>query len=233
MRSLPRVFVSGANSSAPIELPSGELNKFRKVLRLKLGDQIVVLPNDGSAIRCKLGEKQAIPISVEYPSTEPALHVTLIQALPKGDKLETVLRMGTEIGVSKFVVFPAMRSIVNWEPKKIKEKFRRLEAICREAAEQSYRCLVPQVAWEGSFESVLKSYPNALVLSELESETTSLASRLSNPLFSNKVSFVVGPEGGWAPKEVNLIGERGVTLGPRVLRTDTAGLAAASLVLLR
>ncbi len=232
LRSLPRLFLPGAVFRDVIELPPKESDKFRKVLRMQDGDQILVLPNDGTSIRCELQGKNAIPLQMEHPDTEPKIHVTIIQALPKGERLETVLRMGTEIGVSKFVVFPAIRSIVQWDQKKIPEKFRRLEAICREAAEQSYRSIIPTLQWENSLQSVLKAFPEALVLSEMESEVKTLSDALRQPENSEAVSFVVGPEGGWAPKELALIGDRGVTMGPRVLRTDTAGIAAASLALL-
>jgi 16S rRNA (uracil1498-N3)-methyltransferase len=227
------VFLPGAVFGDVIELPPKESDKFRKVLRMQDGDQILVLPNDGTGIRCELQGPNAVPLQVEHPDPEPKIQVTNIQALPKGERLETVLRMGTEIGVSKFVVFPAIRSIVQWDQKKIPEKFRRLEAICREAAEQSYRSIIPTLQWENSLQSVLKAFPEALVLSEMESEAKTLSDALSRPENSEAVSFVVGPEGGWAPKELALIGDRGVTMGPRVLRTDTAGLAAASLALFK
>lgn len=228
LRSLPRVFIEGASSDAPIDLPKAEIEKLRKVLRLESGDEIAVLPNDGSLIRCELKGHSAMPKSVEWPDVEPKRHVTIAQALPKGERLETVLRMGTELGVSRFVVFPAIRSVARWEASRIHEKFRRLRAILTEAAEQSYRARIPEIEWLSSFQDVLKLFPKAVVLSEMESERRSFVERVKG----NEVCLVVGPEGGWDPKEVALIVDRGVTLGPLVLRTDTAGVAAACLSLL-
>ncbi len=228
LRALPRVFLPGLYvHQESYELPKEEVDKFRKVLRLAEGDQIAVLPNDGSLIRCEFRGKHAWPIATEYPNSEPALKVTLAQALPKGDRLDTILRMGTELGVSRFLLFPAERSVVRWDAAKIQEKSRRLHAIIREAAEQCFRSVLPKLEFAPSLKEVLKSYPDALVLSEVES----VSRRLEGA--RDSATLVVGPEGGWAPRELEVIGDLGVTLGPLVLRTDTAGVAAAAALLLR
>ena len=226
LRSLPRVFVPGATVEAPIELPREEAEKLRKVLRLAEGDEIAVLPNDGSLIRCEFRARMAHPGVVEWPQSEPKLHLTLAQALPKGDRIDTVIHMGTEIGVSRFVFFGADRSVVRWDDTKRKEKLRRLRAIAQEAAEQSFRTHLPELSFELDLEVVLKLFPDALVLSEVEGLRRHL------PRADETATIVVGPEGGWSPRELENIGDRGVTLGPRVLRTDTAGPAAAAILLL-
>lgn len=228
LRALPRVFLPGLYvDQESYELPKEEVDKFRKVLRLSEGDQIAVLPNDGSLIRCEFRARHAWPLAMEYPNSEPALKLTLAQALPKGDRLDTILRMGTELGVSRFLLFPAERSVVRWDEQKIQEKTRRLQAIIREAAEQCFRSVLPQLEFALSLKVVLAVDPNALVLSEVETVTR----RLSD--VTGTATLVVGPEGGWAPRELEVIGDLGVTLGPLVLRTDTAGIAAAAALLLR
>lgn len=226
LRALPRIFLPGADPSEPIDLPKEEQEKLHKVLRLPQGSEIAVLPNDGSLIRCEYRARQAVPVSVEWPQTEPSLKVTVAQAFPKGDRLETVIRMCTELGVSGFVLFPAERSVVRWDEKKVADKLRRYEAIAREAAEQSYRSRMPTIQVRSALADVLKSAPEAVVLSEKEGLERKLTRQES------EMTIVVGPEGGWAPREMSLIGDRGVTLGPLVLRTDTAAPAAAALLLL-
>jgi len=229
-RSLPRVFLPGLDvTQESYELPTEEVKKFSKVLRLPQGAEIAVLPNDGSLIRCSLSGNHAWPIATEYLNTEPKLKVTLIQALPKGDRLETVVRMGTELGVTAFVAFQAERSVARWEANKIADKRRRLEAIIRESAEQSFRSVLPTFDYLPDFSSVLRSFPAAVVLSELESE----CKQVPQALASDSFAFIVGPEGGWSPRELAQVGDRGVTLGPLVLRTDTAGIAMAAAMLLR
>lgn len=227
LRSLPRLFLPGVSATSPIALPREELDKFKKVLRLERGTHIGILPNDGTLIRCQLEDHLAIPLEVETPDTEPLVHLSIAQALPKGDRFETVLRMGTEIGVSRFIAFPADRSVVRWDDRKLADRMRRFDHIVREAAEQSYRTRLPVVEYMHSLGAVLED-PSAIVLSEIDTVTSSLSE-----LARQDAIFVVGPEGGWSPGELELIGDRGVTMGPLVLRTDTAGIAAAARWLIR
>ncbi|HEY3780597.1 MAG TPA: RsmE family RNA methyltransferase [Fimbriimonadaceae bacterium] len=238
LRSLPRIFVPGADPEGAIDLPKEEVEKLRKVLRLAEGDAIAVLPDNGSLIRCEFNARQAWPVGVEWPQTEPTIKVTLAQALPKGDKIDTVIHMCTEIGVSRFIFFESDRSVVKWDEGKRNERIRRLNAIGREAAEQSFRTRIPTMGFEKNLEAVLKLHPEAIVLSEVEGLDGKLHKEPELKVIGpdspepGETVLVVGPEGGWSPRELILIGDRGVSLGPRVLRTDTAGPAAAALLLL-
>lgn len=226
IRGLPRVFIPGADPSAEIALPAEELEKLRKVLRLAPGAEIAVLPNDGSLIRCSLLPKSAMPLQVLHPESEPALRLTVAQALPRGDKLDEIVRACTEIGVSRFILFPAERTVVRWDERKSESRIRRLEAIAREAAEVSFRTKLPSIDVAADLGEVLTREPRAVVLSEAEG--------LRRPLtrVEGEMTIVVGPEGGWDPREMRLIADRGVTLGPRVLRVDHAASAAAAILLL-
>jgi len=227
LRSLPRVFIPGATPNGPIDLPKEELDKLRKVLRLSPGAEIAVLPNDGTLIQCRLQPHHADPIAVHLPDTEPRLHVTLAQALPKGDKLDEIVRACTEIGVSRFLLFSSDRTIVKWDERKTLDRVSRLQAIAREAAEVSFRTRLPEFAVVTNLAAVLRACPEAVVLSEVEGISPSLSAS------GEAVTIVVGPEGGWSQIELKLIGNRGVTLGPRVLRVDHAGPAAAAILLLQ
>jgi 16S rRNA (uracil1498-N3)-methyltransferase len=220
------VFVPGADPSGEIELPKEELDKLRKVLRLAPGDQIAVLPNDGTLIRCELQAKSAIPLESHTPDTEPKLALTVAQALPKGDKLDEIVRACTEIGAVRFILFSSERTVVRWDEKKTRERLHRLEIIAREAAEVSFRTRLPRFHLATNLADVLKQEPEAVVLSESETAIGTL-----QPM-SEKMTIVVGPEGGWAANELSLIGDRGITLGPRVLRVDHAAAAAAAILLL-
>lgn len=227
LRSLPRAFVPDADPAGVIELPKDEVNKLRKVLRLGYGALIAILPNDGSLVVCQFQHEGAIPVEVFYPQSEPKLNLTLAQALPKGDKLDEIVRACTEAGVSRFLLFPSERTVVRWDEKKVADKLRRLELIAMEACEVSFRTRLPLIEFLPSLAEVLKREPRSCVLSEVEG----IAQPLERGVADN-MTVVVGPEGGWAPRELTIIGNRGVTLGPRVLRVDHAGLAAASILLL-
>jgi 16S rRNA (uracil1498-N3)-methyltransferase len=227
LRALPRTFVPGADfGEGWIELPPDELDKLRKVLRLSSGAEVAVLPDDGTLVRCRLDGRRALALETLRPATEARVELTLAQALPKGDKLDEIVRAGTELGVARFLLFPSERTVVRWEPAKVQDRLRRLTTIAREAAEVSFRTRLPRIAWAESLAEILVREPAALVLSEAEG----VAARLRPA--GGATTVVVGPEGGWAKREFETIGERGVTLGPRVLRVDHAGPAAAAILLL-
>jgi 16S rRNA (uracil1498-N3)-methyltransferase len=210
----------------PIELPKEEIDKIRKVLRLSAGAEIAVLPNDGTLIRCEFQNREAIPKEVVHPQTEASLSLTVAQALPKGDKLDEIVRACTELGVAHFLLFPSERTVVRWDEKKTADRIHRLETIAREAAEVSFRTILPTFAVADGLATVLKVRPDAIVLSEVEGLSPKLGPT------GDAMTIVVGPEGGWSNRELALIGNRGVTLGPRVLRVDHAAPAAAALLLL-
>ncbi|HTQ12024.1 MAG TPA: RsmE family RNA methyltransferase [Fimbriimonadaceae bacterium] len=226
LRALPRLFVPGADPEQEIELPKPELDKLRKVLRLSPGAQVAILPGDGSLIRCELETRTARPLEILHPETEPPLRLTLAQALPKGDKLDEIVRGCTEIGVSRFILFSSDRTVVRWDERKLADRLGRLETIAREACEASFRTKLPTFEVAKGLADVLRSNPEAVVLSEVEG-----VGRRLRPA-GEAMTIVVGPEGGWASPELKLIGDRGVSLGPRVLRVDHAGAAAAAILLL-
>ncbi len=227
LRSWPRVFVPGASAEDVIELPPEELDKLRKVLRLSPGATIAVLPNDGTLIKCELLPKSAQPLEVFKLDSEPRIQITLAQSLPKGDKLEEIVRACTEIGVTRFILFSSDRTVVKWDEKKTAERVRRLKAVCREAAEVSFRARLPEIELAKDLKDVLAREPKATVLSEAEGLLRNLGE-----IKDGRITLVVGPEGGWSPPEMALIGDRGVTLGPRVLRVDHAGFAASAALLI-
>jgi 16S rRNA (uracil1498-N3)-methyltransferase len=187
-----------------------------------------VLPNDGRLLRCEFDGREATVLAIETLHTEPKRKILLAQALPKPDKLDEVIRLGTEIGVASFLIFPSERSVVRWDAAKLQDRLRRLRTIAREAAEVSFRARLPEVDVVSSLNELLARFPRALVLSEVEGVSSTLADHLAD-----EMTLVIGPEGGWAPREVALIGDRALTLGPRVLRVDTAACAAATLTLLQ
>lgn len=224
LRALPRVFVPGADPSEPIPLPKSEVDKLRKVLRLSAGAEIVVLPNDGTAVRCVFANHEAQPVEVVSPQSESKTRLTVAQSLAKGDKLDEIVRACTEIGVAHFVLFSSERTVVRWDQSKLEDRINRLEVIATEACEVSFRTILPTFVYLPNLEQVLSALPTALVLSEAEGEQKRLG--------PDTEAVIVGPEGGWTPRELKLIGNRGVTLGPRVLRVDHAAPSAAAMLLL-
>lgn len=230
LRSLPRVFIPGVTADEPIELPKEEIDKLRKVLRLSAGDLIAVLPNDGTAIICRFENKVAVPVEVQNPDTEANIVVTIAQALPKADKIEEVVRAGTEVGVSRFLLFSSERTVVKWEAEKLASRVTRLQAIARESSELAFRTKMPVFDTASDLATVLAAENDPIVLSEAEGLNRNFTTIAKG---RQSVTIVVGPEGGWTQRELELIGDRAVTLGKRVLRTEHAGPLAAALLLLR
>jgi 16S rRNA (uracil1498-N3)-methyltransferase len=226
IRALPRVFIPGADPTGEIEIPKDELEKLRKVLRLSPGAEIAVLPNDGTLVRCELKPHSALPKEIVRPNTEASTRLTIAQALPKGDKLDEIVRACTEIGVAHFILFPSERTVVRWDERKTIDRIQRLATIAREAAEVCFRTMLPSFSLAADLAGVLSANPSAIVLSESERAVSKLGKT------GDEMATVVGPEGGWSGRELELIGDRGVTLGPRVLRVDHAAAAAAALLLL-
>jgi 16S rRNA (uracil1498-N3)-methyltransferase len=211
------------------ELPDHELHKLRDVLRLPSGSEIAILPNDGTLVRCRFVGRQVEPLDTIILDTDAKAQVTIAQALPKGEKLDEVVRLCTEVGVARFLLFESERSVVNWDEKKRQTRSNRLDTIAREAAEVSGRGRLPLIEWSKSLEEVLDRHPEAIVLSEVEgiaSHYREVILGVTDPV------VVVGPEGGWTKPEIERIGDRAVTLGPRVLRVDTAAVCAAAIALL-
>lgn len=230
LRALPRLFLLGIEdpSLERLAIPDDEYDKLRKVLRLATGDEIGVLPGDGRLLRCRLDGRSAVVEETHYPDTESQTAVSVALALPKPEKLEESVRMATELGVVEILVFPSVRSVVRWDNEKTQSKVERLRKIAREACEVSYRTRLPSIRAVSSLSEALEA-PVVAVLSEGQGVVTTLAEWLTNAGLGPRL--VVGPEGGWAPDEVAKIGDRAVTLGPRVLRVDTAVAAACSLAL--
>lgn len=226
IRALPRLFIEGVDLSAPFEIPRPEFEKLHNVLRLRSGAQIGVMPNNGEFWVCELDGRSAVPKEKHTPQTEPTIALTLAQALPKGDKIDEIIRSCTELGASEFILFPSDRSVVKWDDKKLVEKLKRFQTVAKEAAETAFRMRVPKVGYAANAQAIAK-LPDLLVLSELESVNKSLPSEVK------QATIVVGPEGGWSPREVEFFAAHAYTLGPRVLRTEHAGFAACSRLLIR
>lgn len=227
VRAFPRAFVFGLPEelTEPFELPADELKKFRNVLRLGTGDHVVILPNDGRAVVCRIEGNVVVPEMTVRPKTDSTLKLTLALGIPKPDSLENSVRMATELGVSNFCLFTAERTVVKWDSAKWAKRLVRLEIIAREAAEVCFRTQLPTFEVCKTLKEVFDKYPDAIVMSESDQVFSAFQG------FETEGVIAIGPEGGWAPREVQLIGDRAVSMGPRVFRVDTAVAAACSLAL--
>jgi conserved hypothetical protein TIGR00046 len=167
---------------------------------------------------------------------EPMVHITVVQSLAKGEKLEQVIQHGTEIGVSRFLLVQTERSVMRLEKERERARMERWRRIAKEAAEQAHRAKVPAVDGILSLPEALQQVAGASILTlHPDGAALSLAEWLRRGSLDAGVAVIVGPEGGLTNDEVLLCQKHGATtvsLMPRVLRTETAALVAVSQILL-
>ena len=220
---------------------TGELYRhMARVLRLKAGSEVQLTDESGRQFAGVIEEVGAKSLIVRITATEGApepeagLRITLYQGLPKGEKLDLILQKCTELGVSEVVTFDAERSIVKLRGERSASRLGRCEKIVQEAARQSGRRSVPKVVLGGSLEEVLREARHTVRLLLWEGEqTVGLRETLGAHESPESVAIVVGPEGGLSAEEVEqarACGFTPVSLGRRILRTETAGLAMLAIL---
>lgn len=230
--------------SNSIKICGDDAKHIMKVMRMAVGDSIICSTYDGKVFLCTINEVSANEVHAKIveqlqENRELPINITIAQALPKGDKLEYVVQKGTELGAARFILFPSERSIVKWDRKKEEKKVERLEKIAKEAAEQSQRTVLPSVESVQSLEQLLSQNTFSKKIFAYEekgkaNEHEGLRKSFSYLQRGDSLLVVIGPEGGLSQKEVTQLEQNGFiacSLGPRILRTETAALyvlAAAS-----
>lgn len=226
-----------------MEITGPLTHQMRNVLRLKTGDRVILLDNSGWEYQVELGEVSRRRVGgrilqKSLAQSEPRTKITLYQSLLKGSAFESVLQKCTEVGVVAFVPVVAARCIISTLEDIGEKKLERWRRIILEAAEQSRRGRLPVLrpalmlrqAWQEASRGGMTIVP----WEEAGSERglRSLLTTTQPTPFS--VNLFIGPEGGFTPQEIEQ-GQRyralPVTLGPRILRAETAGLVAASAIL--
>ena len=214
-----------------------------KVLRLNVGEQVTVSTGDGTAYLVELTAfmKDAVTgriVERMENLQETAIEVVLYQGMPKGDKLELIIQKCTELGVSAVIPVETSRSVVHLDSSKAGKKLERWQKIAQEASQQSKRVQVPTVGPYYNWKQFLNhlSQHNGLTIVFWEDEQTQslkalLRSQAEKP---QRINLVVGPEGGLSEDEVEhlrALGAVSASLGKRILRTETAGMAGISMVM--
>ncbi len=216
-----------------------DYNHIKNVLRMHT-DDVFLVSHGGASHLCRLvgfENETAVAQIVEenFQNTELDAEIILFQGLPKSDKLEWIIQKTVELGVSSIIPVEMTNCVVKLEDKKKKAKQIRWQAIAESAAKQSKRAVVPAVQEPISFKTALEQAKNLdLVLVPYEnhrgmSATIEAISRLSK---GTKIGIFIGPEGGFDPKEIDSItafGGKTISLGSRILRTETAAIATVSL----
>lgn len=237
---MPRFFIDYVPQSDCITLTGDDAHHISRVLRMKSGENLIICDGMGTDYSCVLTDTEGgnahCQIQERVPSRgEPEADVTLFMALPKGDKMDFIVQKAVELGASTIVPYAASRCVSRPDGKALAKKIERWRKIAREAAQQCGRGRVPAVMECIDFSSVVERAAQTempLFFYEMEQET-SVRMALCAHTFAS-AAIVIGPEGGFAEEEAQMARQHGLTsvsLGPRILRCETAPLAALTAVL--
>lgn len=227
-------------SETDIRIEGSDVNHMKNVLRMKWGEKIRISSNAGRNFFCmvsELTEEYVLADIIEelYENTELPNQIYLFQGLPKSDKMELIIQKAVELGVYEVIPVSMKNCVVKLDEKKAASKTLRWQEIAKSAAKQSKRSLIPKVQMPLPYKlAVEKARELDVILVPYENERGMQATRevISGIKKGQTIGIFVGPEGGFDTSEIDLIKEEGrlISLGNRILRTETAGLAALSVL---
>ena len=226
------------NNTCTIE--GEDVKHISKVLRCKIGEELEVCDSDNNEYICEITniDKSTVELDILEKvdiKRESDLKIKLYQGLPKGPKMEMILQKLTEVGVDEIILVQTKRSVVKVDDKKEDKKIERWERIIYEAAKQSKRGKIPKLRGVLSFkEALVDMQNNDFNIAPYENERTKSIKQAIKSLDISNIGIFVGPEGGFDESEIEAIENingQSVSLGPRILRTETASVVASSIVL--
>jgi 16S rRNA (uracil1498-N3)-methyltransferase len=209
------------------------------VLRLKQGEQVVLCDGEGTDYQARIARVEKDRIAFDLLSScaceaEPSTKVTLFQGLPKAGKLESIIQKSVELGATEIVPFAAKRSVVRLTKKEFSGKLERYQRVAYEAAKQSGRGTVPDVEGLADVPEIDPAAFDLFLMPYEQERETTLKEAFRSAGRPKTVGVAIGPEGGFDPEEAELLKQKGavcVTLGRRILRTETAGPAVLAMLL--
>ena len=226
-----------------VSITGKDVNHIKNVLRMKEGEELAVSNGiDGKEYRCgilSLGEDEILceVRFVKEDAVELPIKVYLFQGLPKADKMELILQKAVELGVYEVIPVATKRAVVKLDAKKEKSKLTRWQSIAEAAAKQSKRAIIPQVTGVMTFKEAIKKAAEMdvkLIPYEMAEDMSYTREVIHGILPGQSVAVFIGPEGGFAEEEIVLAKEsevRPITLGKRILRTETAGMTMMSILM--
>jgi len=235
-----RRFFIDAPLDQTVTIQGRDAHHISRVLRLSPGDDIIVVGKGGQACRAKITAVGHDTVTAAIGEAvmqqhEPPIEVWLAQGLTKGDKLEYIVQKAVEIGAAGVIPMAVDFSTVKYDETKKAARRERWQKIAQEAAKQCGRDLVPTVTPIRSLSEVLaQAGPDTAIIMLYEGEATASFKDSLTGCQAKSYLLIIGPEGGFSPAETKLCREKGasiVSLGPRILRTETASLAALAIVL--
>lgn len=223
-----------------VTITGSDVNHIRNVLRMKSGDKVRISDNCGSDYLCEITEITSelvkLHIAERCDNTELPIKITLFQGLPKSDKMELIIQKAVELGVNAIIPVAMKNCVVKLDEKKAKAKQNRWQAIAESAAKQSKRSVIPKIGEVMTFSQAVKSAETMEVkLVPYENErgmahTREILGRIEK---GAEVAVFIGPEGGFDTSEIELVRDdmELISLGNRILRTETAGLTTLAMLI--
>ena len=229
-------------SGDKIRIEGGDVNHMKNVLRMKLHEKAEISDGESRTYLCEVEayeEDVAVLHILEEmeADTEPASKLYLFQGLPKSDKMELIVQKAVELGVYQVIPVAMKRSVVRLDDKKAAKKADRWNSIAESAAKQSGRSRIPEVTMPLSYNEALKMAEEldvTLLPYELAGGMEVTREVIRQIKSGQSVGIFIGPEGGFEPEEVDAavsMGAKVITLGRRILRTETAGLATLAVLM--
>ncbi len=240
---MPRFFVAPDQINGDqISIIGPDVNHIRNVLRMAPEDNLTVSDGSGTDYYCRISDmtKDEVLLAVIdswRAFAELPAHMYLFQGVPKGDKMELIIQKAVELGVYQIVPVMMQRTIVKLDEKKKEKRQQRWQSIAESAAKQAGRAMIPKVADVVSFKEALDMCRDmdAVLMPYEKAEGMTAARKCVRSLRGKQaVGIFIGPEGGFAPEEVEMATQCGavtMTLGHRILRTETAGMTMLSIIM--
>lgn len=225
-----------------IHITGTDVNHIKNVLRMKAGEEVWISDGGEKEYRCQIETMEADEVLLhiiyaQEPDYELPNRIYLFQGLPKADKMELIIQKAVELGAFAVVPVETKRCVVKLDAKKAEKKVARWQQIAESAAKQSKRMLIPQVHQVMTYKQALEFAAQMdvrLIPYELAKGMKETREVLSEIKPGQSIGIFIGPEGGFEEKEVQMALETGahaITLGRRILRTETAGLAILSVLM--
>lgn len=245
MTKLQRYFINqNADENQRFFITSKEdIHHITNVMRNVVGDKIIITFNDKKVYTTQISNIEPDQIEIELLeqqdiNTELPVNVTICSGLIKADKYEWLLQKSTVMGASNFIAVGMDRSVVKLQANKVQKKLDRWQKIIKEAAEQSYRLVIPDIKFKSNLNEIydtISHYDYILLAYEDEAkrgEVSLFKEQLKQFRTNDRILFIFGPEGGFSEKEISKFSEVATTvgLGPRILRAETAPLYALSAI---
>ena len=214
-------------------------NHAKNVYRLKVGDKVTVTTGDNVDYVCVIKEQTNTEFICEITekhsrNSELPIEITIYQGLPQADKMDLIVQKAVELGATRIVPVAMKRSVVKLDDKKSEHKIKRWDTIIKNAAEQSKRSILPEITNVMPFAKAIEDAQDSFILLPYESARgVEYTREVLSEIAKKKVSIFIGPEGGFDDDEIDLAKENGahiISLGRRILRTETAGLMLLSIL---